>query len=88
MALVDPTLANAAAFRADVAPSTVFHRPKIVAETTVGHRPAILPTVRGRAWITGFHNYVLDPTDPYPQGYLVGDTWGTTLTMDQRSPAG
>ena len=47
---------------------------RILAETTVGGRPAILPAVKGRAWITGFSNDVLDPTDPYPQGYLVADT--------------
>jgi proline racemase len=49
---------------------------RILGETNVGGRPAILPSVRGRGWITGFHEYVLDPTDPFPQGYLVADTWG------------
>ena len=56
---------------------------RIRAETTVGGRPAILPTVRGQAWITGFHNYVVDPSDPFPQGYLVADTWGRSLVMNQ-----
>ncbi|WP_280110150.1 proline racemase family protein [Mesorhizobium amorphae] len=28
----------------------------------------------GRAWITGEHSYYLDPTDPYPQGYVLSDT--------------
>ena len=46
--------------------------------TTVGGVAAIVPTVRGRAWITGFHNYVVDPTDPYPEGYLLSDTWGVS----------
>jgi len=59
---------------------------RIAGETTVAGRPAILPTVRGQAWITGFHQYVLDPTDPYPQGYLVADTWGRTLTISQNQP--
>lgn len=36
---------------------------------------AILPSISGRAWITGYHNYVLDPEDPYPQGYTLSDTW-------------
>lgn len=53
--------------------------------TTVVDRPAILPTVTGRAWITGFSNYVLDPSDPYPAGYIVADTWGTTLSTSQAS---
>jgi proline racemase len=48
----------------------------IRATTTVAGRPAILPTIRGRAWITGYHEYVLDPADPFPAGYLVADTWG------------
>ena len=55
----------------------------IVGETTVGGRPAILPTVRGSAWITGFSTYVLDPTDPYPHGYVVNDAWGTAMIIDQ-----
>ena len=36
---------------------------------------AILPTVTGRAWITGTHQLLLDPTDPWPEGYRVSDTW-------------
>ncbi|MEO7397396.1 MAG: proline racemase family protein [Ilumatobacteraceae bacterium] len=56
---------------------------RIRSETTVGGRPAILPTVRGRAWITGFHHYVVDRSDPYPQGYVVADTWGTSMVISQ-----
>jgi len=56
---------------------------RILGETVVGGRPAILPAVRGSAWITGFHNYVVDPTDPYPEGYIVGDTWGRSMTLSQ-----
>jgi proline racemase len=41
--------------------------------------PAILPSIAGRAWITGYHNYVLDPEDPWPQGYTLGDTWYRVL---------
>ena len=52
-------------------------------ETTVGGRPAILPTISGRAWITGFHHYVVDPTDPWPHGYRLSDTWGTSDTATQ-----
>jgi proline racemase len=59
---------------------------RILGETAVGGRPAILPSVRGSAWITGFSTYVLDPTDPYPQGYIVADTWGSSSTIDQNSP--
>jgi proline racemase len=43
--------------------------------TTVGDKPAVLPTITGKGWITAFHQYVLDPTDPFPLGFRVGDTW-------------
>lgn len=56
---------------------------RIAAETNVAGRPAILPTIEGRAWLTGHHAYFLDPDDPYPQGYLVPDTWGVTGTLSQ-----
>lgn len=41
----------------------------------VGEYPAVLPTVKGSSWITSFKQVVLDPTDPFPQGFRVGDTW-------------
>ncbi len=47
----------------------------IEAETTVAQRPAILPVIAGQAWITGVHQHMLDPTDPYPSGYRLSDTW-------------
>jgi proline racemase len=43
---------------------------RLVAETTVAGRPAVVPTVTGRAWITGRAEYVLDPTDPFPEGFV------------------
>ena len=43
--------------------------------TTVGSTPAIIPTVSGRAWITGTHQLMLDPDDPWPEGYRIADTW-------------
>lgn len=51
-----------------------FHG-EIVEETTVGGRPAIVPQITGRAWITGIHQHMLDPDDPWPGGYKVADTW-------------
>src|SRR5438067_4014932 len=47
----------------------------IVSETTVGDRPAIVPAIRGSAWITGITQVIVDPTDPFPEGYLLSDTW-------------
>ena len=48
---------------------------RIVSETRVGNKAAILPSIRGRAWITGTHQVMLDPDDPWPEGYRVADTW-------------
>ena len=48
---------------------------RIEQTTTVGGRPAIIPSISGRAWITGIHQHMLDPADPWPGGYRLGDTW-------------
>ena len=48
---------------------------RIVSETTVGDRPAIVPAIRGSAWVTGITQVIVDPTDPFPEGYLLPDTW-------------
>jgi trans-L-3-hydroxyproline dehydratase len=48
---------------------------RIASETTVGGRPAIVPSIRGSAWITGITQVLVDPSDPFPQGYLLSDTW-------------
>ena len=42
---------------------------------TIGEYRAIVPSITGQAWITGFASYVVDPTDPFPDGYTVGDIW-------------
>lgn len=47
----------------------------IVEETRVGDKKAIIPSIRGRAWITGTHQIMLDPDDPWPLGYRLSDTW-------------
>ncbi len=49
---------------------------RILGTTTVGDRPAILPEISGRGWITGIHQHMLDPSDPWPEGYRLTDTWG------------
>ncbi|MGH1416152.1 MAG: trans-3-hydroxy-L-proline dehydratase [Pelagimonas sp.] len=48
----------------------------ILGETTVAGRPAIRPQISGRGWVTGTHQHMLDPSDPWPEGYRLGDTWG------------
>lgn len=49
---------------------------RILGTTTVGDTPAILPEISGRGWITGIHQHMLDPADPWPGGYRLADTWG------------
>jgi proline racemase len=51
---------------------------RIVAETRVGERTAIVPAIRGSAWITGVTQLTVDPGDPFPEGYVLSDTWGVT----------
>ena len=44
---------------------------RLVEETTVAGIPAVVPTITGRAWITGTAQYLLDPEDPFPAGFLL-----------------
>jgi len=48
---------------------------RLLRETTVGEYRAVVPTITGSAWITGFAQYVVDADDPFPNGYTVGDIW-------------
>jgi proline racemase len=67
-------------FRHEGILGTVFTG-RLVEETTIGRsiahgaRPAVVPEITGRAWITGFAQYVVDPDDPFPNGFTVGDIW-------------
>ena len=47
----------------------------IDSETKVGDKPAIHPRISGQAWITGTYQYFLEPSDPWPEGYRIADTW-------------
>ena len=49
---------------------------RIVGRTNLGSTQAIVPEISGQAWITGHHQHIVDPTDPWPQGYRLNDTWG------------
>jgi proline racemase len=49
---------------------------KLLGTTQVGPYTAVLPEVSGRAWITAITTFVLDSSDPFPEGYVVGDIWG------------
>ncbi|MEM7379441.1 MAG: proline racemase family protein [Pseudomonadota bacterium] len=48
---------------------------RIESLTRVGSYPAIVPRLSGTAWISGVSQYLLDPTDPFPSGFTVGDIW-------------
>jgi proline racemase len=48
---------------------------RIEADTTLGGRPSIIPSISGRAWITGTRTEMLDPSDPWQGGYRLSDTW-------------
>jgi proline racemase len=43
-------------------------------------RDAVVPSIRGRAWISGYNQLVLHPDDPFPRGFTLGDIWGETST--------
>jgi len=43
---------------------------RLTEQTQVGSFDAVIPTVRGRAWVTGFATYLLDPDDPFPAGFI------------------
>ena len=45
--------------------------------TSVDGRAAVVPSIQGRAWITGYTQHVLQPDDPFPTGLTVGDVWST-----------
>lgn len=49
---------------------------KVLETTTVEGHPAIVPEISGRGWVTGIHQHMLDPDDPWPGGYKLSDTWG------------
>ncbi len=61
-------------FRHEGILGTVFTG-RLIAETRVGPYAAVVPTLSGQAWITGFSSYVVDPEDPFPEGFTVGDIW-------------
>lgn len=43
---------------------------RLIAETTVADRPAVVPTITGRAWVSALSQFLLDPSDPFPEGFI------------------
>ena len=58
---------------------------RIAADTKIAGRPAIVPVISGRAWITGTHQHMLDPSDPWPAGYRLADTWPRFQAENRRA---
>jgi proline racemase len=44
---------------------------RLVERTEVAGLPAVVPEITGRAWLTGTAQYLLDPDDPFPDGFLL-----------------
>lgn len=70
--------------RGDLAPGEAFVHESIIGTTFTGRIfdtgqtggiASVSAEITGRAWITAFHQYVLDPSDPFPAGYTLSDTW-------------
>lgn len=51
-----------------------FHG-RIEEAVDINGQAAIIPSISGRAWITGTHQHILDAGDPWPEGYRLSDTW-------------
>src|SRR6185312_10569526 len=60
--------------------STTF-RGQIVDEVEVGGLRGVITEVTGRSWIYALQTLGIDPTDPFPQGYTLSDTWGTATPL-------
>ncbi|MFD1213008.1 proline racemase family protein [Arthrobacter sp. GCM10027362] len=70
--------------RGELRPGQLFRHESIIGSrfdariegvTTVGPYHAVIPSISGRAWITSLNQLVLDPTDPFQEGFVVGRPW-------------
>jgi proline racemase len=48
---------------------------ELLGEKLVGDRKGTITQISGSGWVQGFHRICLDPTDPYPEGFILQDTW-------------
>jgi proline racemase len=55
---------------------------ELVEEVEIAGRTGVVPRISGRAWITGFSTYVLDPEDPFPNGFTLGDIWAPSANEE------
>ena len=70
--------------RGDLRPGQLFRHESVIGSqfdaciegtAKVGHYDAVIPSIAGRVWITSFNQLVLDPTDPFQEGFTVGKPW-------------
>jgi proline racemase len=47
-------------------------RGRLLREVKVGNRVGVVPRVAGSAYITAFHQFILDSNDPWAEGFEVG----------------
>lgn len=52
---------------------------EVVQEVDIAGRPAVVPQLTGQAWIFGTQELALDPSDPFPLGFTLTDTWGNGM---------
>jgi len=45
---------------------------QILAETKVDEFPGVIPKISCRPFLTGFHTFVIDPDDPFAEGFALG----------------
>ncbi len=60
---------------------------RIISTTRINGECAVIPEVSGRAWITGIHQHLLDPSDPWPGGIRLTDTWGPAVHLSGSGPS-
>ena len=63
-----------------VSPIDTEFQCRIIGTAMVGGELAVVPEIVGRAWVTGRHEFGLDPSDPFPEGYTLSDTWYRALS--------
>ncbi|KAJ5752149.1 hypothetical protein N7520_009066 [Penicillium odoratum] len=56
---------------------------RVRGELRVGRYNAIYTSIQGRAWITGFKQVALDPTDPFAMGFRGADQWGPITDKEE-----
>ena len=52
-----------------------MYKGELIEETQIGGHKAVIPTIAGESWIYGYGNLVLDSTDPFTEGFTIGDIW-------------